>query len=587
MGRILSRCGFCLLTLAWHLGDALGGTISGSFTPIPTGANVDLTLAGKTDWVHWGLFTDTSVNRKFGVPAQISDFSLVANPLTTVLAYQYSDNYSGYTWYDGWPITNVTNTTAGVWAYQAFPLNPASTGFGFQITVPADTTTRTLQLYVGTYDAQGQLKATLSDGGLPYTDTSLSNTGNGPGGVYSLSYRANSPNQTLTVQWTLYQRAAGSNSPQANVTLQAAALSSANANNPPLASLSAPPDQSSFSTPATINLDANAQDFDGIVTNVAFYAGTTLLGQRTASPYTNSWNNAPVGHYYLTAVATDNGGAARSSVPVEVFVYGSGGSLTGSVANPPASVDLTGEGTADWIHWGLLTNTSVDRKSGVVAQISNLAVLGTNALQRYADNYTGFSWSDGSPNASANNSTTGIFITGLTNGFSLTAPADATLRTLRVYVGCYGAQGAFEAYLDDLSAAPYFDDSTSSQYGNDYAVYELNYTAVSAGRKLNIVYHTLNLLDFDYGNVTIQAATLAGGSSLPAPVYLLNPRMLGADFVMSFQTQAGHTYTVMHADSLPAGSWGTLTNLAGTGGLVTVTNVQPTSTQRYYRVVAQ
>jgi hypothetical protein len=50
------------------------------------------------------------------------------------------------------------------------------------------------------------------------------NPANGPGGVYALTYVANSGGQDLIVQWTLDSVAPGRNSTSANVTLQAAAL---------------------------------------------------------------------------------------------------------------------------------------------------------------------------------------------------------------------------------------------------------------------------------------------------------------------------------------------------------------------------
>src|SRR5438552_4754466 len=117
--------------------------LSGSFTKIPAGTVINLSAAGALDWVHWGLYTETSLDRKTGVPALISDFTLVSNPLETngaVHVFQFSDNFNGYSWSDGTPTASETNTTTGVWAYGF----PRPTGSGFEITVPADTTIRTL-----------------------------------------------------------------------------------------------------------------------------------------------------------------------------------------------------------------------------------------------------------------------------------------------------------------------------------------------------------------------------------------------------------------------------------------------------------
>ena len=60
------------------------------------------------------------------------------------------------------------------------------------------------------------------------------------------------------------------------------------ADNPPFALITNPTNNASFAEPATINIRAGAQDFDGAVTNVAFYAGTNKLGQTASSPYSGT-----------------------------------------------------------------------------------------------------------------------------------------------------------------------------------------------------------------------------------------------------------------------------------------------------------
>ena len=561
------------------------GTLTGTFSSIAAGSNVNLTMSGKLDWVHWGLYTDTSVNRKSCAAAQISNFTLVSNdsPDCTncfLTYYQYGDNANGYTWYDGAPVPAVTNTTTGVWAYNY----PIPVGSGFQITVPADTTQKTLQVFVGAFEAQGQLRASLSDGSAaPFTsqpNATVNNFSNGPGGVFTLNYAANTNNQVLTVTWTV----ATIRGLEANVTLQAAALTAPGANNPPFVVITDPTNDAAFMEPATITIKANAQDFDGTVTNVAFYQGTNKLGQTTSSPYSFTWSNVARGHYTLTAFATDNAGATSCAQPVEIFVYGSGGSQTSSMSYAPSTVDLTSEGTADWTHWGLVTNTSFDYKNLVQRKISNFTLLGTNAVEQYSDNYTAFSWWDGTPTANVTDTTTGVFVTGVTNGFRLTAPADAQPRQMNIYVGGYGMQSEFQAYLSDLSAPPYTDTSVSNVYGTSYLVYTVDYAAASAGQQLIVVYRALNLFDLAYGNVALQAASLQGGMAEPLPVYLTHPLSVGNDFVFSFVTQSNFSYAVQTADALPPTNWTTVMNFPGTGASVSVTNPIGNSGQKYYRV---
>jgi hypothetical protein len=587
---LVPTLGLCVALLAlWVPGILKAGTLTGTFSSIAAGSNVNLTMSGKLDWVHWGLYTDTSVDRKSCATPMISDFALVSNNAADctncfLTQYQYSDNANGYTWYDGAPFSAVTNSTTGIWAYNF----PVPVGAGFQITVPADLTQRTLEVFVGAYAAVGQLRASLSDASAPdfvsgsLPNQTVNNLGSGPSGVFSLNYSANTDGQKLTVTWVVATPRGLAT--EANVTLQAATLTAAGVDNPPFVMVTNPVANSTFPEPATITLEANAQDFDGTVTNVAFYAGGTKLGESAAGPYNFTWSNVPRGRYKLTAYATDNLGVTSCAPPVQIFVYGTGGQQTGNIAAPAATVDLTSDGTADWTHWGLVTAASFDYKALVQRKISNFVVRGTHAVENFGDNPTAFSWIDGTPTLSTNATTTGVFITGVTNGFMLTAPADMQPRHLNVYVGGYGAQGEFQAYLSDLSGPPYTDNSISNVYNTSSAVYTIDYSAASAGQQLIVVYHAVNSFDLAYGNVNLQAATLEGGPAEALPVYLSNPVESGNDFIFSFLTQSNFNYAIEETTSLPSTNWAIVTNISGTGATISVTNQYGITGKKFYRV---
>jgi hypothetical protein len=91
-------------------------------------------------------------------------------------------------------------------------------------------------------------------------------------------------------------------------------------NAPPVVQMTAPSDGASLTPPATINVTATATDTDGTITQVAFYAGNTLLGMRTFAPYTVTWSLVPIGDYQITARAIDSGGASVVTAPVTVHV---------------------------------------------------------------------------------------------------------------------------------------------------------------------------------------------------------------------------------------------------------------------------
>src|SRR3989442_3507740 len=242
--RFLCRLVAVLVATSSSAGAA---SLTGSFTSIPQGASVNLTVEGPIDWVHWGLYTESSLDRKAGVTPLISDFTIVYATNAYAYAYQFADNYNDYSWSDGTPTASVTNTTTGVWAYGV-----PTRGSGFQFTVPADTTLRTLKVYVGAFAARGNFEASLSDNSASaYSDIILDNMGNGPSGVYSISYAAQSAGQSLTIKWTLTMQ----HRPDANVTLQAAALSAPGANNPPIVAITSPSDNANFSAGSNITIN--------------------------------------------------------------------------------------------------------------------------------------------------------------------------------------------------------------------------------------------------------------------------------------------------------------------------------------------
>jgi hypothetical protein len=516
------------------LGSALcansvrGGALSGTFAVIPAGTAINLSTNGPVDWVHWGTYTEYASDRKAGVPPWIGNWTSVGTDAKgTVYIYQFAGNPNGYTWFDGVPATTISYTDTGVWAYKDVNINkPQDTvGSGFTFSVPADTVLRRLKVYVGAYNARGRFVASLSDGSAPsYSSTALANTGNGPSAVYTVTFAANSAGQNLTVTYTV-AAALGSDVP--NVTLQAAALAYATTNNPPVIWLNQPANNATFAAGLDITIEANALDTDsaGSVTNVEFFAGANKLGAVSASPYTFVWSNVPPGNFILTARATDNNGDSQGSDALPVFVYGNGGTLVGTRLATPGSVTLSLATNVDWAHWGLLTSNSFDHRASVIPQISNFTRVGTNAVERMADDSIFWSWTGGTPTASAANSTTAVYLLGYTNGFELTLPADTNARTLRAYVGVSAARGTFQATLSDFSAPAFTDESLANLYNRSRGLYVLSYSAASANQFLKIRYTSRAEYDEAFGSVSLHSAMLTGNS---APYISVVPDQLTA-----------------------------------------------------------
>ncbi len=115
-------------------------------------------------------------------------------------------------------------------------------------------------------------------------------------------------------------------------------------NQPPRVALSSPPNGAVFTAPVDLRVAATADDSDGWVSTVEFFAGTNSLGVTTnhpwiaepvyfpdlngavvpgfscINPFMLVWSNVPPGRHVLTAVATDNLGASTRSAPVEITV---------------------------------------------------------------------------------------------------------------------------------------------------------------------------------------------------------------------------------------------------------------------------
>jgi hypothetical protein len=97
-----------------------------------------------------------------------------------------------------------------------------------------------------------------------------------------------------------------------------------------------------------LSITAQAKTGSGTVTGVAFFSGTTQLGQDYTAPYQYVWNNPPQGSYTLSAVGI-MGGKAYTSAPVQI-------QITSPVSQPqPVEVQLITTGS---IWYYLATNAS-------------------------------------------------------------------------------------------------------------------------------------------------------------------------------------------------------------------------------------
>jgi hypothetical protein len=224
-------------------------------------------------------------------------------------------------------------------------------------------------------------------------------------------------------------------------------------------------------------------------------ASTNASGVATAPAFTA---NNQAGGYSVTASVS--GVSTPASFSLTNTPASSGASLAGSGTSSNIAVNLTMEGNSDWVHWG---DSSLNRKAGVTAQLSTYMLVGSGTVAFYNNDPRPVNWTDGTPTVSSTNNLDGVYMSGVGQGFSITAPAGTTSNTLVVHVGGYSSGGTLTAHLSDGSA-PDFTDTTSGASGQYDRNYTLTYTAASAGQTLTVTW----VMSSGTGNVTLNGEAM-------------------------------------------------------------------------------
>jgi hypothetical protein len=94
----------------------------------------------------------------------------------------------------------------------------------------------------------------------------------------------------------------------------------ASANLPPSVRITSPANAAMFVAPASFTFAAEATDSDGSVANVQFLLNNSPIGSSAGPNFSTNVSGLAAGNYSLTAIATDDQGAATTSDPVTVIV---------------------------------------------------------------------------------------------------------------------------------------------------------------------------------------------------------------------------------------------------------------------------
>ena len=210
-------------------------------------------------------------------------------------------------------------------------------------------------------------------GSFAHTSTSGTTTGGAPHPDGLWDSGSLFPGQTFSHTFTksgvfLYYCTPHFSSMTGTVNVQAAV------NVPPTVSIISPANGATFTSPASVTIEAAASDADGVVVKVGFFNGSGSVGTDTASPYSAKVTLYP-GTYVLTAAATDNAGTTTTSQAVTVTVD------TTPIADPIPARIVKGDITIE-------LQTVVD---GLAAPLS-LAVPDDGSHRMFVCDQTGLAW---------------------------------------------------------------------------------------------------------------------------------------------------------------------------------------------------
>jgi hypothetical protein len=492
----------------------VSGSLSGSATT--AGASYNLTSLGTADWAHWGVSgTYGTFEHKSTGNSQISN-------ITTVGAGNfgaYQDSSRSVSWTDGTPLATDTADSGYLWANAAI-------GAGYSFTAPADTTTRTIDIYLGGYSSGGTLTVTLSDSSAaPYT---VSFSGSAIyNDVVAITYKAASANQTVTISYVKSQNVSGASGSVDLIGAWLAGGSAATTGTSPAVTSNPQSQTLTAGQDATFAASASGSPTPSVQWMVELAGGTSfsdISGATSTSYDAGAATLAESGNKY-EAVFSNGVGTAATTTAATLTVHAAvtSGSLVGSASTAASSYNLTTLGTSDWIHWGVGGSYSgSDHKATGNSQISTFYANATGSYGGYLDPSRGVSWSDGTPVASAAAEDGYVWANnGIGAGFTFTAPADSTTRTLYIYLGGYSSGSTLTAQLTDGSAANYSVSFSGSGIYNDLVA--ITYKASLSNQQILITYDKSQNINGTSGSTDLIAAWLTGAAASSAPTITTNP----------------------------------------------------------------
>jgi hypothetical protein len=374
-------------------------------------------------------------------------------------------------------------------------------------------------------------------------------------------------------------------------------VSASTPNQAPTVSLTSPASGATFLAPASITISASASDSDGTVARVDFYAGTTLLGSDTSSPYSFAWSNVPDGSYTLTAVARDNAAAVATSAARTVTVGSStvadataptvsitspviGATLTGTVTVSANASDNVGVASVTFKVDGTVIGTADTTAPYSVSWNTSSVAAGAHALTAVARDAAGNVTTSSSISvlvqAATTNVAPSVSLSAPANGATFTAPASFTISAT-----ASDSDGTV-ARVDFYAGSTLIGTDTSSPYSISWSnvaagVYTLTAVAwdnagastTSAARSITVNNPVLpTTLAFvpssnDSTAVNSYVFEIFTAGVNPATATPLQSQNLGKPAIVSGECTVDVSATIQ---SLPAGTYIATVTAIGSGG---------------------
>lgn len=292
-------------------------------------------------------------------------------------------------------------------------------------------------------------------------------------------------------------------------------------NQAPVADASAPSPVDELSS---VNLNGTlSTDGDGAIASYAWSqvggAPTVVLNNANSSiaSFTAPAVAAQTDLTFRLTVTDDDGATDSADVTVTIDIANN---VRIAIADgTPDQVNLEVEGTVDWMHWGLIDETSVNEKNGGTELQDFEIIPNPAAIPNFGDfafnTAAAVSWTNGT-GPDVTDTTKTIFFPNpdlnVGEGISLVVPADVNEKTLKLYLGLYGARAKLRAYLGD-SGAP---DAEAIEFIENplemtkFKTVTVDFGAAGAGQDLTIEYTLEQVLSGSGDvNLALQAATLA------------------------------------------------------------------------------